>query len=114
MNKLVVQNLNVGVDVGKDFLDIHIRPLGEYLKVSNDKKGIGEAIKRLRKLTVERIVIEATGRYEIAFVSACAKAALPFSVVNPIHVKRFAEQNDRLGQIRLLYILLRRGVRTDH
>jgi len=38
MNKLVVQNLNVGVDVGKDFLDIHIRPLGEYLKVSNDKK----------------------------------------------------------------------------
>ena len=91
MNKLVVQNLNVGVDVGKDFLDIHIRPLGEYLKVSNDKKGIGEAIKRLRKLTVERIVIEATGRYEIAFVSACAKAALPFSVVNPIHVKRFSE-----------------------
>jgi transposase len=95
MNKLVVQNINVGVDVGKDFLDIHIRPLGEYFKVSNDKKGIEEAINRLKKLTVERIVIEATGRYEIAFVSACAKAELPFSVVNPVHVKRFAGATGR-------------------
>ena len=42
MNKLVVQNLNVGVDVGKDFLDIHIRPLGEYLKVSNERHRGGD------------------------------------------------------------------------
>mgnify|MGYP000432192476 CR=1 len=33
MNKTVVQNINVGVDTGKDFLDIHIRPLNEYFKV---------------------------------------------------------------------------------
>ena len=68
MKKSVVQNINVGIDVGKDCLDIHIRPLEEYLKVSNDNKGIGEALKRLRQLTIERIVIEATGRYEMAFV----------------------------------------------
>ena len=90
MNKTLVQNINVGVDTGKDFLDIHIRPLDEYFKVSNNKKGIGEAIKRLRKLDIERVVIESTGRYEAEFVAACAKADIAFSVVNPVHVKRFA------------------------
>jgi transposase len=63
MNKTLVQNINVGVDTGKNFLDIHIRPLNEYFKVSNNKKCIGEAIKRLRRLDIERVVIESTGRY---------------------------------------------------
>ena len=90
MNESVAQRINVGVDTGKDFLDIHVRPLNEHFRVSNDSKGISEAIKRLSKSTPERIVIEATGRYEAAFITACAKASLPFCVVNPIHVKRFA------------------------
>ncbi len=90
MNESVAQRINVGVDTGKDFLDIHARPLNEYFRVSFDSKGITEAVKRLRKLSPERVVIEATGRYEAAFIAACAKANLPFCVVNPIHVKRFA------------------------
>ena len=90
MNKTEAQNINAGVDTGKDFLDIHVRPCNEYFKVTNDKKGISAAIKRLKKLALERVVIEATGRYEVAFITACAKAGIPFSVVNPVHVKRFA------------------------
>lgn len=90
MKKTVVQNINVGVDVGKDCLDIHIRPFDEYFKVTNDKKGIAEAIKRLKVLNLKRVTIEATGRYEMAFITACSKANIPFSVVNPVHVKRFA------------------------
>lgn len=90
MKKTVVQNINVGVDVGKDCLDIHIRPFDEYFKVTNDKKGIAEAIKRLKTFTLQRVTIEATGRYEMAFITACSKANIPFSVVNPVHVKRFA------------------------
>ena len=90
MNKSVAQRINVGVDTGKDHLDIHVRPLNEYFQVSNDKKGITEAMKRLKKVAPERIVIEATGRYETAFITACSKAGLPFSLVNPVHVKRFA------------------------
>lgn len=57
MNKAVVQNINVGVDTGKDFLDIHIRPLNEYFKVSNDKNGVAEATRHFRKLNIERVVI---------------------------------------------------------
>lgn len=90
MNKSVAQKINVGEDTGKHCLDIHVRPLNEYFQVGNNAKGIAEAVKRLKKLCPERIVIEATGRYETAFITACAKADLPFCLVNPVHVKRFA------------------------
>jgi len=84
------QNINVGVDTGKFTLDIYIRPLDIYFTVSNDDKGIKEAVKTIKKHKPERIVIEATGRLEMPFILACANAKLPFTIANPIHVKRFA------------------------
>jgi len=35
-------------------------------------------------------VIEATGRLEHTFIEACSKAGLPFVIINPVHVKKFA------------------------
>lgn len=84
------QNINVGVDTGKFQLDIYIRPLDIYFTVSNDEKGIKEAITKIKKHRPNRIIIEATGRLEMPFIMACAKAKLPFVVANPIHIKRFA------------------------
>jgi transposase len=84
------QNINVGVDTGKFQLDIYIRPLDIYFTVSNDDKGIKEAVSIIKKHHPERIVIEATGRLEMPFIIACAKANLPFVIANPIHIKRFA------------------------
>ena len=75
MNAQNNQNeINVGVDTGKTQLDIYIRPLNTYFVVSNDEVGIKEAIKTIKKYTVTRIVIEATGRLEQPFIMACAKA----------------------------------------
>ncbi len=84
------QSINVGVDTGKYQLDIYLRPLDIYFTVSNDEKGIKEALKTIKQYSVERIIIEATGRLEMAFIMACAKAKLPFVIANPIHIKRFA------------------------
>ncbi|MBQ4862852.1 IS110 family transposase [Pseudoalteromonas sp. MMG013] len=84
------QNINVGVDTGKFKLDIYIRPLGLYFTVDNDEKGIKEAVKKIKLYIPKRIVIEATGRLEMPFIIACAKANLPFVIANPIHIKRFA------------------------
>lgn len=84
------QRITVGIDTGKLVLDIHIRPLGIDFSVANDAQGIGAAIKQLKQYSIERIVIEATGRYEFAFILACSKAKLPFVISNPIHIKRFA------------------------
>jgi transposase len=90
MNTKTNQNVNVGDDTGKFQLDIYIRPLDIYFTVSNDEKGIKEAIKIIRKHSPGRIIIEATGRLEMPFIIACANANLPFVVANPIHIKRFA------------------------
>lgn len=84
------QSVTVGVDTGKSTLDIHIRPLDLDWRVDNDAKGIASLIKQLKGYAIERIVVEATGRYELAFIIACAKAKLPFVIANPIHIKRFA------------------------
>jgi transposase len=44
------QNINVGVDTGKQFLDIFIRPLDIFFTVTNDDCGIKEAIKKIKPL----------------------------------------------------------------
>lgn len=90
MKSTMNQSINVGVDTGKYQLDIYLRPIDIYFSVSNDEKGIQEALNTIKKYTVERIIIEATGRLEMPFIMACAKAKLPFVIANPIHIKRFA------------------------
>jgi len=84
------QNINVGVDTGKFQLDIYIRPLAIYFTVTNDEKGIKEAVTKIKQYNPQRIIIEATGRLEMPFIIACAYAGLPFVIANPVHIKRFA------------------------
>jgi transposase len=89
-NKNNQSEINIGVDTGKHQLDIYIRPLDIYFSVANDDKGINEAIKTIKKHKPTRIIIEATGRLEHAFIYACSEHNLPFVVANPVHVRRFA------------------------
>ena len=99
MNSEKNQNeINVGVDTGKTQLDIYIRPLDIFFSVSNDDSGIKKAINQIKKHKPTRIVIEATGRLEHAFIMACSKANLPFVVANPTHIKKFAGAVGRLAK----------------
>ena len=91
MNSENNQNeINIGVDTGKTQLDIYIRPLDIFFSVSNDENGIKKAITEIRKYKPTRVIIEATGRLEHAFIMACSKVNLPFVVANPAHIKKFA------------------------
>jgi transposase len=99
MNSEKNQNeINIGVDTGKTQLDIYIRPLDIFFSVSNDDSGIKKAINQIKKHKPSRIVIEATGRLEHAFIMACSKANLPFVVANPAHIKKFAGAVGRLAK----------------
>lgn len=82
--------INVGIDVGKTHLDIFIRPAGEYFRVENTSVGIRTAVNRLKPFSPTRIVIEATGRLELAFVCAAHKTGLPVVVIHPTLIRRFA------------------------
>ena len=67
----------VGIDVSKATLDIAIRPSGEQFQIPNDDKEFPALVKRLKALSVERIVLEATGGLEMLVLTHLAAAALP-------------------------------------
>jgi transposase len=81
----------IGVDVSKDRLDVHIRPLGEAFAVGRDAAGIEALIERLRPLACELIGIEATGGFETVVSASLLAAGLPVVVVNPAQVRDFAK-----------------------
>jgi transposase len=88
--------VNVGVDVSKSKLDIYLLERDLLLSVPNDEPAIATLISRLARYRLERIVIEATGRLEHAFVTAAVAKGLPIVVVSPLKVRRFA---DAVGQL---------------
>jgi transposase len=88
----------VGIDVSKARLDVALRPGAESFSVTNNERGIMTLVKRLKKLCISRIVLEASGGYEIAAATELAEAVLPVAVVNPRQVRDFARATGRLAK----------------
>lgn len=88
----------VGVDVAKATLDVAVRPSDAAWTVANDEAGIRGLVTQLQAVTPAQIVLEATGGYEIAVVSALAVAGLPVIVVNPRAVRDFARATGQLAK----------------
>jgi len=90
--------VNVGIDVGKFQLDIHIWERDRHFIVENNEAGIREALKTLKRYRLERITMEATGRYEMAFASMAFEMGMPVAIVRPILVRQFAKAADQLAK----------------
>jgi transposase len=88
----------VGIDVAKDRLDVHVRPVGESFAVARDGEGLAQLVDRLRRLAPELVVMEATGGYETVVASAIGAAHLPLAVVNPRRVREFARATGKLAK----------------
>jgi transposase len=88
--------VNVGVDVGKNQLDLYLLERHRALTVPNEEQAILALVRSLSRYRVERIVVEATGRLEQPFVRAALAAGLPVIVVSPLKIRRFA---DVIGQL---------------
>ncbi len=98
MNTQDHNEINVGIDTGQVMLDVYVRPLGEFQSFENNVKGIRAAIRFIRKFEPDRVLIEATGRLEMAFFCAAHKTGLPVCVCNPIQVRKFAQSCGRLAK----------------
>jgi transposase len=59
--------------------------------VPNEATGIDALVARLGPLAPTLIVLEATGGYQGPLVAALVAAALPVVVVNPRHIRAFAQ-----------------------
>lgn len=90
--------VNVGIDVGKQQLDIAIHERQLHFTVTNDAPGIKQVIRRLARYTLERIVVEATGRREYALVVALAERQFPVMICQPIKVRSYARAEGILAK----------------
>lgn len=82
--------VNVGIDVGKQQLDVAIHERNLHFSVPNDAHGIRKLLGRLGRYTVSRVVVEATGRREYNLVLAAAERGFPVIICQPIKVRRYA------------------------
>ncbi|WP_257318459.1 IS110 family transposase [Shinella pollutisoli] len=85
MDKVVI-----GIDVSKDWLDVHALPSGEHFRVGNDHAGVDGLAARLSALHPDLVALEATGGYEHVAVATLSAAGLAVVVVNPTQVRAYA------------------------
>lgn len=90
--------LFIGIDVSKNLLDVFIRPTQEAFSSENSELGISALIDRIKSLRPHRVVVEATGGFEIPVVAALADAGLAVGVVNPRQIRDFARAIGKLAK----------------
>lgn len=88
----------VGIDVARDQLVGHVRPLDQRFVFTNDPTGHRLLIKMLKGLRPHRIVLEPTGGYERLLLKALRDAALPAFLVNPHKLRAFAQSTRGLAK----------------
>jgi transposase len=92
------EKVYVGIDVGKENLDLAVLGTPSTKQYPNNTKGIRALTRRLKKYPIEKIVVEATGGYEHEVVTRMCKAKLPLALVNPTRVRRFAQAGGQLAK----------------
>ena len=93
-----VVRCSVGIDVSKDALDIFIDSSAEVLQVKNQADDIAALVERLRASAPDYIVVEASGGFEAALVTALAAAGLPVCRVSPQRMRSLARALGELAK----------------
>ena len=96
--KMSKSSINVGVDVGKWTLDVCLHEKALHFQVENSEAGIKALLKRLSHYRVARLVMEATGRYQLALAEACFARNIPVCIVQPITIRSFAVSKQILAK----------------
>lgn len=88
----------VGIDVSKARLDVYVLSQQRHCFFSNDKAGIKQLCRELKRCLPELVVMESTGHYEAAAAKALKQIGLSVAVVNPRRVRDFAKASNRLAK----------------
>jgi transposase len=88
---------SVGIDVGKNYLDVDFFPIAKPFRVVNEPTGIAKIVSVLRARRVGRLVLEAIGSYARGVICALVEAAFQVFVVNPRRIKAFRDAEGLIG-----------------
>ena len=89
---------NVGIDVSKDWLDVHVLPAGEALRVANTCEGIRRLKRWLTRFNLALVVVEATGKWHRPLRRSLDAGAIPVAVIDPFRVRMFAKAQGILAK----------------
>ena len=89
--------ITIGVDISKEFLDVHRLPDGQSRRFTNNKAGYKALAAFIGKGAV-RVVFEPTGPYHRAFEREFSSKGQPLVKVNPRQARRFAEATGKLAK----------------
>ncbi len=88
----------IGIDISKEHCDLAVIPGGTQKRFTNDEEGHEAILAFVLPLNPSRIVIEASGGYEMGAVRTLADGKLPVVAVNPRQVRDFAKATGRLAK----------------
>jgi transposase len=88
----------IGIDIAKQYCDLAVIPDGTQKRFTNDEEGQEAILSFILPLKPARIVIEATGGYEMGVMRTLADSRLPVVAVNPRQVRDFARATGRLAK----------------
>ena len=92
-------NINIGIDVAKNHLDVCILPSGKTKRFKNNELGIISLIEFIgNKEQVERIILEPTGGYEELVLELLSEKNYKISLVNAAQIRAFARANGILAK----------------
>lgn len=91
-------NSNVGIDVSKEWLDIHVLPHNKQLRVANSCEGIRQLKHWLMRFDVALVVVEATGKWHRNVQRSLAASSMAVALVDPYRVRMFAKANGILAK----------------
>jgi transposase len=81
----------VGIDVSKEWLDIYVDTGDQYNRLPNTLTGHEAVLNCLSAQAPDRIILEATGGYELGVLRTMQAVKLPVVRVNPRQVRDFAK-----------------------
>jgi transposase len=90
------ESIAVGIDVAKEHVDVAITGESSVIRYANHDDGIAKLVAALRDRSVDRIVLEASGGYQRALLTALLAAGLPAVAINPRQARDFAKAIGRL------------------
>lgn len=88
----------VGIDVGKASLDVMVHGAAKVRRFANTTAGIRGLVQWLRAVPDARIVLEATGGFEEAVLTACCEVGLWIARINPRQARDFARATGQLAK----------------
>jgi transposase len=82
---------SVGIDTSKYWLDAHVIPAGQRLRVANTCAGIRQLKRWLSRFDIGLVVIEATGKWHRHAHRSLVASGVAVAVVDPFRVRMFAK-----------------------